>query len=47
MGPGITDTGIAVGIAVALGWSAYRVVGGPMELWVLLVILMLGVEVVA
>jgi len=45
MGRGITDTGIAVGAAVALGWGAYRVVGGQMELWVLLVILMLGVEV--
>jgi ATP-binding cassette subfamily B protein len=45
MGRGITDTGIAVGAAVALGWGAYRVAAGQMELWVLLVILMLGVEV--
>jgi ATP-binding cassette, subfamily B, bacterial len=42
---GITDTGIAVGAAVALGWGAYRVRAGEMELAVLLVILMLGVEV--
>jgi ATP-binding cassette, subfamily C, bacterial CydCD len=42
---GITDTGIAVGAAVALGWGAYRVRGGEMELSTLLVILMLGVEV--
>ena len=45
MGRGITDTGIALGAAVALGWGAVRVAGGQMELWVLLVILMLGVEV--
>jgi ATP-binding cassette, subfamily B, bacterial len=45
MGRGITDMGIAVGAAVALGWGAYRVAAGQMELWVLLVILMLGVEV--
>jgi ATP-binding cassette subfamily C protein CydCD len=45
MGRGITDTGIAVGAAVALGLGAHRVVGGQMELGVLLVILMLGVEV--
>ncbi len=45
MGRGVTDTGIAVGAAVALGWGAYRVAAGQMELWVLLVILMLGVEV--
>src|SRR5207302_1283517 len=42
---GITDTGIALGAAVALGWGAYRVRTGEMELSVLLVILMLGVEV--
>src|SRR5438034_6075217 len=42
---GITDTGIAVGAAVALGWGAYRVRTGGMELSVLLVILMLGVKV--
>jgi ATP-binding cassette subfamily C protein CydCD len=45
MARGITDTGIAAGAAVALGWGAFRVRGGEMELWVLLVILMLGVEV--
>jgi ATP-binding cassette subfamily C protein CydCD len=42
---GITDTGIAVGAAVALGWGAYRVRAGEMELAALLIILMLGVEV--
>jgi ATP-binding cassette subfamily C protein CydCD len=42
---GITDSAIAVGAATALGVGAYRVVGGQMELEVLLVILMLGVEV--
>jgi ATP-binding cassette subfamily C protein CydCD len=45
MGRGITDMGIALGAAVALGWGAYRVAAGQMELWVLLVLLMLGVEV--
>src|SRR5262249_17845297 len=42
---GITDTGIALGAAVALGWGAYRVRAGEMELGALLIILMLGVEV--
>jgi ATP-binding cassette, subfamily C, bacterial CydCD len=42
---GITDTGIAVGAAVALGWGAYRVQSGATELSVLIVVLMLGVEV--
>src|SRR5262245_45850979 len=42
---GITDTGIAVGAAVALGWGAYRVRAGEMDLGALLIILMLGVEV--
>jgi ATP-binding cassette subfamily C protein CydCD len=42
---GITDTGIAVGAAVALGFGAYRVVDGDMSLAVLLVVLMMGVEV--
>jgi ATP-binding cassette subfamily B protein len=42
---GITDTGIALGAAVALGWGAYRVRAGEMDLGALLVILMLGVEV--
>src|SRR6185369_1016670 len=32
LGRGITDTGIAVGAAVALGWGAYRVRAGEMEL---------------
>jgi ATP-binding cassette, subfamily C, bacterial CydCD len=45
LGRGITDTGIAVGAAVALGWGAYRVHAGQMELGALLIILMLGVEV--
>jgi ATP-binding cassette subfamily C protein CydCD len=42
---GITDTGMAVGAAVALGWGAYRVRTGEMTLEALLVVLMLGVEV--
>ncbi len=42
---GITDSAIAIGAATALGVGAYRVAGGQMELGVLLVILMLGVEV--
>jgi ATP-binding cassette subfamily C protein CydCD len=42
---GITDTGMAVGAAVALGWGAYRVQAGQMELGALLIVLMLGVEV--
>ena len=42
---GITDTGIAMGAAGALGWGAYRVSMGEMELSTLLIILMLGVEV--
>ena len=42
---GITDTGIAVGAAVSLGWGAWRVAAGEMSLTVLLVVLMLGVEV--
>jgi ATP-binding cassette subfamily C protein CydCD len=45
LGRGITDTGIAVGAAAALGWGAYRVRAGEMELGALLVILMLGIEV--
>lgn len=45
LGRGITDSAIAVGAATALCVGAYRVVGGAMELQVLLVILMLGVEV--
>ena len=42
---GITDVGIALGAAVALGWGVYRVRAGAMPLETLLVILMLGVEV--
>ena len=42
---GITDTGIAVGAAAALGWGAYRVRAGEMDLAALLIILMLGVEI--
>jgi ATP-binding cassette subfamily C protein CydCD len=42
---GITDTGMAVGAAVALGLGAWRVESGHMSLAALLVILMLGVEV--
>jgi ATP-binding cassette subfamily B protein len=42
---GITDTGIAIGAAVALGVGAYRVQAGQMSLGSLLIILMLGVEV--
>ncbi|MGQ4809644.1 Vitamin B12 import ATP-binding protein BtuD [Candidatus Entotheonellaceae bacterium PAL068K] len=45
LGRGITDSAIAVGAATALGVGAYRVASGAMELHVLLVILMLGVEV--
>ncbi len=42
---GITDTGIGIGAAVALGWGALRVEAGHMDLTALLIILMLGVEV--
>src|SRR3989449_3679020 len=42
---GITDTGMAVGAAVALGLRAWRVSSGRMSPAALLVILMLGVEV--
>ncbi len=42
---GITDTGMAVGAALALGWGAWRVRAGEMELGALLVVLMLGVDV--
>ena len=42
---GITDVGIALGAAVALGWGVHRVRSGVMPLETLLVILMLGVEV--
>ena len=42
---GITDTGIAVGAAATLALGAFRVVDGSMDLAVLIMILMLGVEV--
>jgi ATP-binding cassette subfamily B protein len=42
---GITDTGMAVGAAAALGLGAWRVQAGEMSLGALLVILMLGIEV--
>jgi ATP-binding cassette subfamily C protein CydCD len=42
---GITDVGIALGAALALGWGIHRVRAGAMPLETLLVILMLGVEV--
>src|SRR5207247_8379935 len=42
---GITDTAIALGAAVGLGWGAHRVQSGAMTIETLLVILMLGVEV--
>ena len=42
---GITDTGIAVGAAVALGFGALRVSEGAMELSALLIVLMMGIEV--
>jgi ATP-binding cassette subfamily C protein CydCD len=42
---GITDVGIALGAAIALGWGVHRVRSGAMPLETLLVILMLGVEV--
>jgi ATP-binding cassette subfamily C protein CydCD len=45
MARGITDAGIAIGAAAALGVGAWRVAAGEMPLAVLLVILMLGVEV--
>ncbi len=42
---GITDTGIAVGAAAALGLGAVRVGQGEMSLGALLIVLMLGIEV--
>ena len=44
LGRGITDAGIAIGAAVALGLGAYRVSNGAMSLEVLLIVLMMGVE---
>jgi ATP-binding cassette subfamily B protein len=45
LGRGITDAGMAMSAAAALGVGAWRVSTGAMELSALLVILMLGVEV--
>lgn len=42
---GLSIAAISIGAAVALGWGAHRVDTGGLELSVLLVILMLGVEV--
>ena len=42
---GLTDTGIAVGSAAVLAFGAWRVVDGQMDLDVLLVVLMMGIEV--
>jgi ATP-binding cassette subfamily C protein CydCD len=42
---GVTILGISAGAALALGWGAVRVQNGTLELQVLLIVLMLGVEV--
>ena len=42
---GITILGISAGAAIALAWGAMRVQQGTLELQVLLIVLMLGVEV--
>ena len=42
---GITDTGLALGAAGALALGAYRVRSGDMEIEILLIILMAGIEV--
>ncbi len=42
---GIVDTGIAVGAACVLAYGAYRVSAGTLDLSVLLIILMMGIEV--
>ncbi len=42
---GVTWLGISGGAAVALGWGAYRVADGGLELTTLLVVVMMGVEV--
>src|ERR1700761_4803133 len=42
---GITDTGIAVGAAVALGLGVWRVSHGEMSITALLIVLMAGTEV--
>ena len=41
---GITDTGIALGVAAAVAVGAWRVEAGEMEIAALVVVLMLGVE---
>jgi len=41
---GITDAGIAIGAAVALGVGAWRVTGGDASLQTLLIVLMMGTE---
>ena len=45
LGRGITDTGIAVGVAATIGLGAYRVTSGAMAIEALLIILMMGIEV--
>ena len=42
---GLTDVGVAVGTAAVLGVGAWRVAQGQMELELLLVVLMVGIEV--
>jgi ATP-binding cassette, subfamily B, bacterial len=42
---GITDAGIAIGVAATLALGAYRVVDGAMSVQALLIILMMGIEV--
>jgi ATP-binding cassette subfamily C protein CydCD len=42
---GITDTGLALGAAAALALGAYRVRSGDMEIEILLIVLMAGIEV--
>ena len=44
LGRGITDAGIAIGAATALGLGAYRVADGAMSITTLLIVLMMGVE---
>ena len=44
LGRGITDASIAIAAAAALGYGAWRVEAGLMELSTLLVVLMMGVE---
>ncbi len=44
LGRGITDASIAIAAAAALGYGAWRVEAGLMELSTLLIVLMMGVE---